>query len=100
MSGTFYITTPIYYVNAEPHLGHAYSTIVADVATRFHRLLGVPSRMQTGTDEHGDKIAQAAADQGITPRPTPTTSRPSSRPPGRPLTSPMTTSSAPPTRST
>jgi methionyl-tRNA synthetase len=68
MSGTFYITTPIYYVNAEPHLGHAYSTIVADVATRFHRLLGVPSRMQTGTDEHGDKIAQAAAAEGIEPK--------------------------------
>jgi methionyl-tRNA synthetase len=68
MSDTFYITTPIYYVNAEPHLGHAYSTIVADVATRFHRLLGMPSRMQTGTDEHGDKIAQAAAKEGIEPK--------------------------------
>ncbi len=68
MSRTFYITTPIYYVNAEPHLGHAYTTIVADVAARFHRLLGVPTRMQTGTDEHGDKIAQAAAQQGVSPQ--------------------------------
>jgi len=68
MSKTFYITTPIYYVNAEPHLGHAYTTIVADVAARFHRLLGVPARMQTGTDEHGDKIAQAAAKEGIEPQ--------------------------------
>lgn len=68
MSDTFYITTPIYYVNAEPHLGHAYTTIVADVATRFHRLMGLPSRMQTGTDEHGDKIAQAAAKEGVEPK--------------------------------
>ena len=68
MSDTFYITTPIYYVNAEPHLGHAYTTIVADVATRFHRLMGLPSRMQTGTDEHGDKIAQAAAKEGVEPQ--------------------------------
>ena len=68
MSDSFYITTPIYYVNAEPHLGHAYSTIVADVAARFHRLLGLPSRMQTGTDEHGDKIAQAAAKEGVEPK--------------------------------
>jgi len=65
---TFYLTTPIYYVNAEPHLGHAYSTIVADVAARFHRLMGVATRMQTGTDEHGDKIAQAAEKQGVSPQ--------------------------------
>ncbi len=65
---SFYITTPIYYVNAEPHLGHAYTTIVADVAARFHRLRGEKTRMQTGTDEHGDKIAEAAAKQGVTPK--------------------------------
>lgn len=64
---SFYITTPIYYVNAEPHLGHAYSTVVADVARRFHLLAGLDARMQTGTDEHGDKIAQAAAKEGIAP---------------------------------
>jgi methionyl-tRNA synthetase len=68
MSDSFYITTPIYYVNAEPHLGHAYSTIVCDVAARFHRLAGTPTRMQTGTDEHGDKIAQAAEKEGIEPQ--------------------------------
>ena len=68
MEATFYITTPIYYVNAEPHLGHAYTTIVADVARRFHLLLGQTARMQTGTDEHGDKIAEAAAKNGLSPR--------------------------------
>jgi len=68
MSQPFYITTPIYYVNAEPHLGHAYSTIVADVAARFHRLTGDEVRFQTGTDEHGDKIAQAAEARGVTPQ--------------------------------
>jgi methionyl-tRNA synthetase len=68
MTQNFYITTPIYYVNAEPHLGHAYSTVVCDVAARFHRLLGEQVRFQTGTDEHGDKIAEAAAKQGIAPQ--------------------------------
>jgi methionyl-tRNA synthetase len=66
--GTFYLTTPIYYVNDRPHLGHAYTTIVADTMTRFHRLAGDDVRMLTGTDEHGDKIAQAAAEAGITPQ--------------------------------
>lgn len=64
----FYVTTPIYYVNAEPHLGHAYTTIVADVAARFHRLMGHRVRFQTGTDEHGDKIVQAAAARGVEPK--------------------------------
>jgi methionyl-tRNA synthetase len=64
----FYITTPIYYVNAAPHLGHAYVTILADVAARFHRLEGRPVYFLTGTDEHGDKIAQAAAAAGETPQ--------------------------------
>ena len=63
-----YITTPIFYVNAQPHLGHAYSTIVADVYCRFMRLCGEDVRFQTGTDEHGDKIAQAAEQAGVTPR--------------------------------
>ena len=57
---TFYVTTPIYYVNAEPHLGHAYTTIVADSLARFHRLMGEDTRFQTGTDEHGDKVMEAA----------------------------------------
>lgn len=64
----FYITTPIYYVNAEPHLGHAYTTIVADVLARFHRLDGREAFFLTGTDEHGDKIMEAADKSGQTPR--------------------------------
>ncbi len=65
---SYYITTPIYYVNARPHLGHAYSTIVADTLKRFHRMLGEDARMQTGTDEHGDKIVKAATAAGVTPQ--------------------------------
>ena len=65
---TFYLTTPIYYVNDRPHLGHAYTTIVADAMTRYRRLAGDDVRMLTGTDEHGDKIAQAAAKAGMTPQ--------------------------------
>ena len=63
-----YITTPIFYVNAQPHLGHAYTTIVADTISRFLRLCGEDVRFQTGTDEHGDKIAQAAQDSGQSPK--------------------------------
>ncbi len=65
---TTYITTPIYYVNAMPHLGHAYTTIVADTYSRFRRLCGDDVRFQTGTDEHGEKIVQAAEEQGCSPR--------------------------------
>ncbi|MBC8208579.1 MAG: methionine--tRNA ligase [Desulfobulbaceae bacterium] len=65
---TTYITTPIYYVNAQPHLGHAYTTIVADTYSRFMRLCGERVRLQTGTDEHGDKIAEAAECEGVSPR--------------------------------
>ncbi|MFH1350446.1 MAG: methionine--tRNA ligase [Pseudomonadota bacterium] len=68
MSRRFYITTPIYYVNAEPHLGHAYSTIVADVLNRFHILAGDESYFLTGTDEHGDKMVAAAEKAGQSPR--------------------------------
>jgi methionyl-tRNA synthetase len=63
----FYVTTPIYYVNDLPHIGHIYSTVVCDVASRFHRLLGEPTRLLTGTDEHGQNIEKAAAAQGVTP---------------------------------
>nr|MBF0221747.1 methionine--tRNA ligase [Desulfobulbaceae bacterium] len=63
-----YITTPIFYVNAEPHLGHAYTTIVADTYSRFSKLLGRNVRFQTGTDEHGDKIDVAAQKAGISPQ--------------------------------
>jgi len=64
----FFITTPIYYVNAKPHLGHAYTTIVADALARFHALLGERVYFLTGTDEHGDKIAEAAKAAGQTPK--------------------------------
>lgn len=65
---SLYITTPIYYVNAQPHLGHAYTTIVADTYSRFRRLCKEDVRFQTGTDEHGDKIAEAARSVGIAPK--------------------------------
>jgi methionyl-tRNA synthetase len=68
MPKSFYITTPIYYVNASPHIGHAYTTIVADVLARFHRMNGVNTFFVTGTDEHGDKIAEAAQKAGVTPQ--------------------------------
>jgi len=64
----FYITTPIYYVNARPHLGHAYTTIVADVAARFHTMGGGDAYFLTGTDEHGDKVVRAAKKENLTPR--------------------------------
>ena len=67
MSDTFYITTPIYYVNAEPSVGSAYTTIVVDTVNRYQRLFGKNSRMLTGTDEHGDKVAQAAVAFGVSP---------------------------------
>src|SRR6201994_3764148 len=64
----FYVTTPIYYVNARPHIGHAYTTIVADVLARRHRLLGDDTFFLTGTDEHGQKIERSAPAAGIAPQ--------------------------------
>ncbi len=64
----FYVTTPIYYVNAQPHLGHAYTTIIGDALTRWHRLLGDDVKFLTGTDEHGLKIQQAADAAGLSPQ--------------------------------
>src|SRR5262245_14839723 len=66
--GPIYLTTPIYYVNAEPHLGSTYTTLVVDVLVRFWRQRGRDAFFVTGTDEHGDKIAQAAAEAGETPK--------------------------------
>src|SRR5437764_6138645 len=66
--GKFYITTPIYYPNAEPHLGHVYTTLAADVLARYHRLIGDETFFLTGTDEHGIKMVKTAADQKIEPR--------------------------------
>lgn len=65
---TQYFTTPIYYVNAKPHLGHAYTSIAADVATRFRKMSGQATYFLTGTDEHGDKIVQAAEKQNTSPK--------------------------------
>ncbi|HJQ23992.1 MAG TPA: methionine--tRNA ligase [Blastocatellia bacterium] len=65
MDKTFYVTTPIYYTNAKPHIGHAYTTLVADTLTRFHRQRGVDSFFLTGTDEHGINIERAAEARGV-----------------------------------
>ena len=64
---TFYLTTPIYYVNDKPHIGHAYTTILADVLTRFHRKTGEDVFFLTGLDEHGQKVQQAAENRGVDP---------------------------------
>ena len=66
-SEKFYVTTPIYYVNDKPHIGHAYTTIVADILARYHRSLGDTTFFLTGTDEHGQKVQKAAESHGITP---------------------------------
>jgi len=68
MSKRFYITTAIYYVNGEPHLGHAYEMVVADVIARAHRSLGLETFFLTGLDEHGQKVQQAAVAQGKSPQ--------------------------------
>ncbi len=68
MSRPFYVTTPIYYVNAMPHLGHAYTTIAADVACRFNGMQKKETFFLTGTDEHGDKIVRAAKKENLSPR--------------------------------
>src|SRR3954466_5905813 len=68
MSRKFYITTPIYYVNARPHIGHAYTTIVCDTVARRQRMLGADTYFLTGTDEHGIKIERAANLLGISPQ--------------------------------
>ena len=68
MAKPFYITTPIYYVNDRPHIGHAYTTIVADATARFHEIAGRETYFLTGTDEHGSKIAEAAAAAGLDPQ--------------------------------
>ncbi|MBT5375079.1 MAG: methionine--tRNA ligase [Rhodospirillaceae bacterium] len=64
----FYITTPIYYVNDAPHIGHAYTTLACDVLARFKRLDGYKVKFLTGTDEHGQKVEKAAADAGVPPQ--------------------------------
>ena len=68
MAKSFYVTTPIYYVNDKPHIGHAYTTIACDVISRYMRLKGYDVKFLTGTDEHGQKIERAANSQGKTPQ--------------------------------
>ena len=65
MTSTSYITTPIYYVNDRPHIGHAYTSLAADVLARWRRLQGREVFFLTGTDEHGQKVEKAAADAGM-----------------------------------
>ena len=66
--GTYSFTTPIYYVNAAPHLGTAYTTIAADTVARYQRMNGYDVAFVTGMDEHGQKVADTAADKGMTPQ--------------------------------
>ncbi|UCD95552.1 MAG: methionine--tRNA ligase [Candidatus Zixiibacteriota bacterium] len=68
MRKPFYVTTPIYYVNDRPHIGHSYTTIAADLLARFHRISGREAFFLTGTDEHGSKVAEAAEAAGLEPR--------------------------------
>ena len=68
MKGTFYITTPIYYVNDVPHIGHAYTTIACDALARWHRMKGKKVYFLTGTDEHGEKVQKSASQKGLTAR--------------------------------
>jgi methionyl-tRNA synthetase (EC 6.1.1.10) len=68
MQEKFYVTTPIYYVNDVPHLGHAYTTVAADVLARYYRQVGVKTFFLTGTDEHGQKIQKAAEEKGTSPK--------------------------------
>ncbi|MGE5100667.1 MAG: class I tRNA ligase family protein, partial [Deltaproteobacteria bacterium] len=67
-SGKFYLTTAIDYANGDPHIGHAYEKIGADVIARYHRLCGDEVYFLTGLDEHGQKVAQAAAERGVSPQ--------------------------------
>ncbi|HBN45617.1 MAG TPA: methionine--tRNA ligase [Candidatus Marinimicrobia bacterium] len=68
MADKFYITTPIYYVNDKPHIGHAYTTILADVLARYHKAEGNEVFFLTGLDEHGQKVQQAAEERGVSPK--------------------------------
>ena len=67
MSENYYVTTPIYYVNDKPHIGHSYTTMLADVLTRFHAAMGEDTFFLTGTDEHGQKVQKAAEQRHMAP---------------------------------
>ena len=64
----YYVTTPIYYVNDAPHIGHAYTTVAGDLLTRWHRQKGEPTWYLTGTDEHGQKVMRTADSNGVAPQ--------------------------------
>ena len=68
MNKKFFVTTPIYYVNDIPHIGHTVTTVAADIIARYHKVLGEKAFFLTGTDEHGAKVAEAAAEQGLPPQ--------------------------------
>ena len=68
MTKPYYVTTPIYYVNGVPHIGHAYTTVVGDTMTRYRRACGEEVFYLTGTDEHGQKILRAATEAGLEPK--------------------------------
>lgn len=95
MEKVFYVTTPIYYVNAEPHLGHAYTTVVADFLARWHRLDGYRTFFLTGTDEHGETVYRAAQAAGEDPKAFVDRVSGRFKGPGTSSASPTTTSSAP-----
>src|SRR5262245_51419374 len=67
-SQAYYLTTPIYYVNSTPHIGHAYTTVAADIFTRHQRQRGRDTFLLTGVDEHASKVARVAAEQGLEPQ--------------------------------
>ncbi|MGH6954166.1 MAG: class I tRNA ligase family protein, partial [Alphaproteobacteria bacterium] len=69
MTKRYYVTSPIYYVNDAPHIGHAYTTVACDVMARFMRLDGYDVRLLTGTDEHGQKVEKSSQRAGLEPRP-------------------------------
>src|SRR3546814_9332728 len=68
MTRTYYVTTPIYYVNDKPHIGHAYTSLACDVLERFKRLDGFDVMFLTGTDEHGQKVEKSAEEAGTDPK--------------------------------
>ena len=96
----YYLTTPIYYVNASPHIGHAYTTLTADTIKRFRRMMGDEAYLTTGTDEHGQKVEQSARAAGWTPQSSPTASRTPSAANGTRSGSTTTSSAGPPIRCT
>ena len=96
----FSVTTPIYYVNSDPHLGHAYTTVAGDVLARHHRQLGEDVFFLTGTDEHGGNVARAAEAAGMDPKAFCDQVSARFRALGEAMDAPTTSSSAPPTPST